>query len=849
MSDQPRFVMLFVRHSLPLLMLVLIAVVMLGANPLAGETTAPFDILVRYPGWKNTGIESPVKHHKHSDVLDYKLPSWRIAREKLRQGELPVWNPHVLGGEPLMLLITRSILTPAFAVYAAIDDEGIGLYGAALVNLLVVSVGSYLLFLGLGANRLAALLGAVAFSYCGFNLSWFLWHHVNTSIWIPWMLLFGLRIVQSGDVRQLPWFALASTLMILGGFPTVAVYGYLALLLMFLCWALFSRNGFKTVLHRGTLGAAGMVLSLMLAFLFLFCLDESLGRLDLSYRRGGSAFRSVEDLALFVLPFSDGPLTLGRTGYVGLLPLILFPPALWLTWRSRFDWRYAWGLSLVVVISPIAFAWIPMEYLRQIPLIGTSMISRLILIIALGFSLLAVLVLSAVHERFRGIAPVWSAIALILLLIVQVYDQRQVFQKLVGHVKAETIYPLTPTIDYVRNNVEPLQNVVSDRGYLFPGVLSAYGLSEWFAHGFHTREEKHLLEGVVDGPYLTATAAGFSCDQVRFDDVTSLTYLGVRYVLCSSGPKHGPGPELKEVFNSVANPGAGEALDLMGHRAIQHVVLHGQVSFDLIELPLQADEAADPPMVRLKLWKRSRVTAQSEPCTTQRDSKGAYLSCRFPRQVELDKGRYKLEVVVGQGGTSLMVEVYAANASLFQLEVDDASHDGVLGMRGYRLIAPSGYQKVVLGGDDSYAVSEPEPGIFLVENRRVTGSAYYIAALDGTPHPRYEWIRLSGYHETSMQFEYMGDKPGWVVIPVRSYPGWSARVDGKEVKPSLFKGVLPAVHVSGGDRIDFSYRPSRYLLPALVSVFGLVSCLGLFLGAQTVNKWFSDHTKQSPSPS
>lgn len=162
----------------------------------------------------------------------------------------------------------------------------------------------------------------------------------------------------------------------------------------------------------------------------LFCLDESLGRLDLSYRRGGSAFRSIEDLLLFVLPFSDGPLTLGRTGYVGILPLLLFFPALWLVWRKGIDWRYAWGMSLIIIIAPLAFAWVPMEYIKQIPLIGTSMISRLILLIGLGLSMLSSLVLVTVYNKGVNRAPRLTLMIMIILLLAQVYDQRQVFQVL-----------------------------------------------------------------------------------------------------------------------------------------------------------------------------------------------------------------------------------------------------------------------------------------------------------------------------------------------------------------------------------------------------------------------------------
>ncbi|MCU7890315.1 MAG: hypothetical protein KZQ78_01370 [Candidatus Thiodiazotropha sp. (ex Ustalcina ferruginea)] len=513
-------------HATPLLALIVIAVTMLGTNPLAGETIAPFDILTRMPGWKNTGIKSPVKHHKHSDILDSKLPSWRFAREQFRNGELPLWNPLKLGGEPLLLLVTRSILTPAFAAYAIFDDESEGLYASALVNLLIISVGSYLLLFSLGGNRFAALLGAVVFSYSGFNTAWFLWHHVNTSIWIPWVLYYAVLLLQSKDARYIPPLSLVSTMMILGGFPTVAVYGYMALLLLLLSWAIFSRSSLPRVLQGSGLVILGLFLSLLLSAIVIYCLDESLGRLNLEYRRGGSAFHSVEDLLLFVLPFSDGPLTLGRMGYVGVLPLLLFSPALWLTWMGDVDWRYVWGISLIIIIAPLAFAWVPMDYIRQIPLIGTSEINRLILLIGLGFSILTCLVLVAGYNKYVTRAPGLTHIIMIILLLTQELDQRQVFQVLVGYVKAETIYPETAMIEYARNHTEPLQSVVSDRGFLFPGTLSAYGLSEWFAHGFLTQIEKELLRSFVDKPFLTPTATGFSCAKIRFDDVNAMVYMG-----------------------------------------------------------------------------------------------------------------------------------------------------------------------------------------------------------------------------------------------------------------------------------------------------------------------------------
>ncbi|MEW8559863.1 MAG: hypothetical protein AB2588_17895 [Candidatus Thiodiazotropha sp.] len=836
----------FAQGAASLLMLVLIAVIMLGANPLAGETIAPFDFLVQFPGWKNSGIESPVKHRKHSDILDAKLPSWRYAREKLRQGELPIWNPHVLGGNPLLLLSIRSILTPAFAAYALSDSEAVGLYAAALVNLLVVSFGSYLLFFSLTGNRLAALLGAVAFSYSGFNTAWFLWQHVNTSVWIPWVLLFAVRIAQTGDARHVPWLAIASTMLILGGFPTVTVYGYMALLLLFISWALFSRSPYRLVLTRGALGVAGILLSFMISMLILYCLDESLGRIDLSHRRGGSTFKEAKDLLLYIQPFREGPLTLGRTAYVGLIPLILFLPALWLTWRSRLDWKYVWGLSLVVAIAPLAFAWIPMDYIRQIPLIGTSMINRLHLIIGLGLSLLSVLVLSAAYRRFGWNATTWASLVLLLLLAVQVVDQRRVFQSLVGHVKGETIYPRTATIDYVRDNIAPLQNVIADRGYLLSGVVSAYGLSEWFAHGFHSPAEKRLLKGAVTKPFLTPTASAFLCRQVNFANARLLAYLGVRYVLCADESKYRAAVERKPVFDTIEpSPGEAGGVSLTGERIAQLFELHHQVSFDELDLALQTVNAENMPGVRLKLWMDSVALTESAPCALQAEPDGAYLRCEFPDRVMLDKGRYEMELMVegDNASSSLVAVVHPSDSPLFRLQVGKSSRESVLDWRGNKRTGSHVYLAVLSGEVDSYTVHEVEPGVVLVENRLVGGSAYFVASLGSMTAPRYDQVKLREYSDTSMRFDYLGDRPGWVVLPVRMYPGWSCLVNGKKVEPALFKGVMPAVPVSGNGTVDFVYSPTHYSVYAAVSVLGVLLCLLFLFKAQSINRWLANYLK------
>ncbi|MCG8012275.1 MAG: hypothetical protein JAY64_11330, partial [Candidatus Thiodiazotropha weberae] len=70
----------------PYLFLIISSVVILGANPFAGETVAPTDILTNQPGWQNLDIRVPTRHPARTDILDARMPRWLHAKQELRNG-------------------------------------------------------------------------------------------------------------------------------------------------------------------------------------------------------------------------------------------------------------------------------------------------------------------------------------------------------------------------------------------------------------------------------------------------------------------------------------------------------------------------------------------------------------------------------------------------------------------------------------------------------------------------------------------------------------------------------------------------------------------------------------------
>ena len=154
--------------------IILLALFMLGANPFKSETMAPMDLLVKYPGWQNTGEHLKLVHGERSDILDAKLPIWVSAKIDLYKGELPFWN-HQRGGKP-GFTFTNSLFTPAFFTFALVKDNALGFYLSNVVNVLIGMIGMFL-FLRLFLGTIPSLFGSFIFMFSGFNTAWFYWAH------------------------------------------------------------------------------------------------------------------------------------------------------------------------------------------------------------------------------------------------------------------------------------------------------------------------------------------------------------------------------------------------------------------------------------------------------------------------------------------------------------------------------------------------------------------------------------------------------------------------------------------------------------------------------------------------
>ena len=129
-----------------------------------------------------------------ADLVLLFYPYKAYVRELLAQGELPLWNPLVYLGAPLLANIQAGILYPPNVLFALFSFPS-ALTWSVLLHVWWAQTGMYLFLRhGLGASVFAAWIGALCFGVGGFLLP-----HLgqlnlaHTAVWLPWLLLCARR--------------------------------------------------------------------------------------------------------------------------------------------------------------------------------------------------------------------------------------------------------------------------------------------------------------------------------------------------------------------------------------------------------------------------------------------------------------------------------------------------------------------------------------------------------------------------------------------------------------------------------------------------------------------------------
>jgi hypothetical protein len=292
---------------------------------------------------------------------------WQVvAREQVRHGQLPLWNPYEYGGQPLLGNMQSALVFPlTWLALLFSPDSAAG--AIAVAKLVLAGLGAFGLAREAGVRHWGgALLAGIVYMLSAPLVVSLQWSIGTVYALYPWVLLATLRLAARPGQAPVAGVALAVTLTIAAGHPETALASVSSAgVLLIVLLVARARHDVGEAARIGALwlgaGALGVAGAAVVVFPFLDALGESITE------RAHTLFVGEVPLyaALqFVAPhlFGNGQPGLygfafysGVAGYFGLPALMLALVALW-RWRRQ---PVAVGLAATALVALMATFGIP----------------------------------------------------------------------------------------------------------------------------------------------------------------------------------------------------------------------------------------------------------------------------------------------------------------------------------------------------------------------------------------------------------------------------------------------------------------------------------------------------------
>ena len=261
-----------------------------------------------------------------------------LIGQMLAQGKLPLWNPYIFAGMPLLASIQPGALYPPTWLFALLSPQ-VAMNVLVLTTYHLALFGTYLFARRIGCTRIGALIAAVTFSFGGYMVA-HLGHtnRINAAAWLPWILLAVEMLYRQLRWRWVTAGALFIALQVFAGDPQMTLYTAMTVgayaLFRLICAERQGRTKFAAALVMMVVASALLAMVQLLPARELLKLGDRAG-IDYQYFAQFS-FPPSQVLALFFPYFFGGAATApysvpywGRwnltetCGYVGMAAWLL----------------------------------------------------------------------------------------------------------------------------------------------------------------------------------------------------------------------------------------------------------------------------------------------------------------------------------------------------------------------------------------------------------------------------------------------------------------------------------------------------------------------------------------------
>ena len=277
-----------------------------------------------------------------------------LTGQMLLDGHLPLWNPYIFAGMPLMASLVAGAFYPPNWLFAILPP-GLAMNVLVITTYHLALVGTYLYARRIGVERIGALIAGVAFTFGGFMIAHLAHtHRITAAAWLPWVLLAVENIARADSLRKTwLWAALGALFIAMQFFAGEGQITFFTAMVAAPCAALaLARCGSNRARARIAVALAMMLLCGVLISLVELLPAREL--LEQSERQdpGPGFFDSYSyppwQLPALIFPYFFGGALMppyrveywGREiaaimcGYVGILPWLLAGVALFVSKRN-----------------------------------------------------------------------------------------------------------------------------------------------------------------------------------------------------------------------------------------------------------------------------------------------------------------------------------------------------------------------------------------------------------------------------------------------------------------------------------------------------------------------------------
>ena len=308
--------------------------------------------------------------------------------------DVPLWNPHLMSGRPLVANAQSALLSP-FTLPSYVLPFYASLALVAALKLFAASFGGWLLGRALGMSFAGASIAGLAYGFSLWLVTWLPFPHASAWALMPLLLWLTDRLSARPSLGRTAAFAAGGAAVLAAGHPESAFHVYLAGA-AFLALRLVQRRA--TGVRRPLLAfCAGVGWAAALAAAVLLPLAELIAlSADIHQRAGSAAAQSLPPRYLLELALYDywgrgtgtaiDRFLLARALYGGALTLMLAAAALIVRpTRERLALAGFGALCLAVVFAiPPLF-----QIVTALPVFGSGHNTRLSVLFMLCLALLA----------------------------------------------------------------------------------------------------------------------------------------------------------------------------------------------------------------------------------------------------------------------------------------------------------------------------------------------------------------------------------------------------------------------------------------------------------------------------